>query len=382
MEDLRLGLPSASSFSLTALCPGRESLLRSLPIQPEIKDEDAQRGVDLHMAWQLDDPSALDAEDVEIYERGMRLVEEVKMQWVKDHIPDSQFCVAIEGPREERFYLRNNEGDIVASGQSDRHWHWVRRVLVIDFKSLWCRNLVPSELNWQARLLSVLVSQEYGASHVRFAFLKASFGRADIVDYGPEDLKHAEFSIQNALWQSNQPDAQRRAGPHCRFCKAAYACQECLSWQLLPSVQVGYSTGNASNPISPKMAVELVENVSLRDCAKIHTTATARHNIEAAITARLKRQDAETLASLGLKLGKPQIMRPITNPYAAFNFLRGLGVPDEKLWSAVKIGNGELAVVVQAALDLGSEKEATEWIRSKLSSCIEAKEKEPTLEKL
>lgn len=372
MNDPRLNLPSASSFSLTALCAGRETLLRSLPPQPEAIDEDADRGTKLHAAWEREDTTGLDTEDTDIYERGLKLVEETVAAWKLD------VGQVVEGNREERFYLHNSSGDIAASGQADRHYLQLDKVLVLDFKSLYAKNLVPSEQNWQAKLLSVLVAREYGSSHVRFAFLKAMFGKSDTVDYGPDDLKRAEYSIRQALWESKQPDAQRRAGPHCRFCKANAHCPEAMAWAMLPSVQ----TGIASQDITPKNAAMLAEGVSLFDCAKIERTKTSRRNLEDACSARLKRQDAETLAAIGLKLGKPQIMRPITNPEAAFNFLRGLGIPEEKLWSTVNIGNGELAIVVQEELSLKSNKEATEWIRSKLSSCISEVPKAASLEKI
>ena len=44
MNDPRLGLPSASSFSLDALCSGRQQLLSELDDMPEVVDEDAARG--------------------------------------------------------------------------------------------------------------------------------------------------------------------------------------------------------------------------------------------------------------------------------------------------------------------------------------------------
>jgi len=86
-------------FALDALCPGRQQLLRELGDMPEPINEDADRGTRLHKAWQLDDPTGLDSEDVEIYERGLRLVDETIASWKLD------VGKVVEGPREERFYF-------------------------------------------------------------------------------------------------------------------------------------------------------------------------------------------------------------------------------------------------------------------------------------
>jgi hypothetical protein len=374
MNDERLGKPSASSFSLTALCPGREELLRSLPDIPEPVDEDATRGVRLHKAWEKEDPSGLDAEDVEIYERGLKLVEQVKGEWW----PEEKQPEVTEGTREERFYLHNSNGIVAASGQADRHYISGKCILCIDFKSLWCRSLAPAELNYQARLLSVLVAREYGATHVRFAFLKALFGKADIVDYTAEDLERAQYGIHQVLWESRQNGAQRRAGAHCRHCKASAGCPEAAAWQMLPSVQAR----TQGDGITPKVATELVENISLLDCVKIWSSSTARHNIEDACKARLKSLPSGELAELGLMFGKPKILRHIVKVDKAFEFLLSLGIPVDKLWAATKMSNGELTTVIQESLGLKSQKEAQAWVREKLSAFITEQPTEKPLEKI
>jgi hypothetical protein len=376
MEDPRLGLPSASSFSLTALCPGREELLRSLPDIPEPVDEDAARGVKLHSAWEKENPEGLDSEDLEIYERGLDLVKLAVAQWVSDFKIEK----FIEGTREERFYFHSGNGELSASGQADRHYRSVPDgfLLVLDFKSLYAKNLVPSEMNWQARFLSVSVSREYCAHHSRFSFLKAMWGKLDTVDYAPLDLERAEYGIHSILWESRQPHAQRRASAHCRHCKAASGCPEAAAWQMLPSVQAKAQ----GDSITPKVATELVENISLLDCVRIFETSTARRNIEDACKARLKALPSGELAELGLMFGKPKILRPITKVDKAFEFLLSLGVPVDKLWAATKMSNGELTTVVQESLGLKSQKEAQTWVREKLSAFITETPTEKPLEKI
>jgi hypothetical protein len=377
VSDPRLGLPSASSFALDALCPGRQQLLRELGDIPEPVDEDADRGTKLHRAWQLEDSSGLDAEDVEIYERGLKLVETTKNNWIDWGALEFDRMAVKEGPREERFYLHGPDGSVTASGQADQHYIAGDFVLVCDFKSLWCRSLASSELNWQARLLSVLVAREYGATHVRFAFLKALFGKADIVDYTSEDLERAQYSIQQVLWESLQNGAQRRAGAHCRHCKAASGCPEAAAWQMLPSVQAKAQDGG----ITPKVATELVENISLLDCVKIWESSTARHNIEDAVKTRLKSLPLGELAELGLTFGEARINRPVTDPMRAWSFMAMSGIPVEKLWKSVKLTNGALVEAVQETFG-GTKKSAEQWVREKLSPFVTPTPSEKPLEKI
>lgn len=369
IEDPRLGLPSASSFALDALCPGRQALLKELGDLPETKDEDAERGTMLHEAWEKESHKSLGADDTDIYENGLKLVEQVKGEW--------GFVGAKEGKREERFYIHDDQGNLAASGQADRHYVVGRSVLVIDFKSLWCRSLVPAELNWQARLLAVLVARHYDAEHVRFAFLKPLFGKKDIVDYNADDLDRAEYSIQQVLWEAKH-NPQRRAGAHCRHCKAATTCPEAAAYVSLPSVRLNVSQG-----VTPKIAEELVGNISLLDCAKVFEGITSRHNIENAIKARLKALPEPTLAELGLRLGKAKVNRPITNVPGAFEFLKSMGIPAARIWAALRFNNTDVVDVVAKSIDsIQSKKSAQDWVKDKLKIFVTEQEQEAPLESL
>jgi hypothetical protein len=125
-----------------------------------------------------------------------------------------------------------------ASGQADRHWHSKTHGLLIDFKSLYATSLTPAELNWQLLLLAVLVAKEYELTHVRCAFVKPMFNRLDIVDYNAEDLKRAEYAVQQVIWASKHIP-QRRPGAHCRHCKGATSCPEAASWNALQATLGG-----------------------------------------------------------------------------------------------------------------------------------------------
>lgn len=380
-DSIRMGLPSASSFALDALCSGRQQLLRELPETPEPADEYRERGVRLHAAWEKGDPTGLDSEDVAIYERGVRLREETFAKWKLDFgLNDEQI---VRGENEIRLWYHDSKGELSASGQSDCSW-WSKtgHGLIIDYKSLYAKSLVPAERNWQARLLVVLHGKEFGLTKIRFVFLKALWGIKDTVDYTQDDIKRSDWSIEQAIWESRQPEAQRRAGAHCRWCKANTVCPEAAAWVMLPSSQLLPATQlDSNNKVTPTIAKELVAEISLENCVKVFRGITARRNIEDAIKARLKALPSGEQFDLGLKLGKPGSIRVI-DPYKAFNFLLGVGVPAERLWTAVKMSNGELTAVLQETLGLDSKKSAEVWIDNKLASCITRVPKEASLEEI
>jgi hypothetical protein len=371
-DPIRLNLPSASSFALDALCPGRQALLNSIGDIPEPVDHDAMHGSALHMAWEVESTLGLMQEDVELYEEGLRLAKVAYMQWVMAFDVKN----AVEGQREYRFWLHGQNGELAASGQADRHWFTKERGLLLDYKALWCSSLVPSELNWQLLFLAVCCAREYDLPHVRCAFVKPMFRQLDVVDYGPEDLERAQCAIQQVLWQSKHL-LERRPGPHCRHCKAATACPEAKSYCLLPSVQ-----SNALEGIKPKDATAIVERLNLHDCVKIWATQTSRRNIEDAIKVRLKALPPEVQTELGIKLGEPKITRSITDARNAFEFLESVGVPADKLWQAIKISNERLADVVQESLGKTSQKAAVAWIREKLAPFITEEEQDKPLQKI
>jgi hypothetical protein len=343
---------------------------------PETRDDDADRGTRLHSAWEKDDPSGLDTEDTEIYERGVKIADQTVLQWRAFLESKGQMSPAIkEGPREERFWFHDKGGNLAASGQADRHYLSPPYGLVIDFKSLWCKSLAAAEWNWQARLLVVLAAGEFDLSHVRFAFLKAMFGVRDVVDYGTDDIARARWGVDQVLWEQVN-NGQRRAGPHCRHCNAVTACPEAAAYVTLPT-----SIVKAKDGVTPKIARELVAQLSLLDCVKIWEGETSRHNIENACKARLKMQPESRLKEMGLKFGAPSINRPITDPARALHFLSTM-IPWEKLWAAVNIGNGDLAEIVQAAGIVSSKKAAESWIREKLKPFITEKEQQKPLERI
>ncbi len=375
MDD-RLGLHSASSFGMDVACHGRRNLVRSLPESPEIETEETIRGKKIHAAWQTGDASGLAVDEAEDYELGVKFIEDVVSNWKAHNNLES----VEEMPREERLYLRNHAGEIICSGQLDRWYKSDNHVLVIDGKSGWSKNVPSSDVSWQLRVYAVLAARELGVQNVRVAYVKpkVKWEPTDCTDYGIQDLMASEASIKLYIWLSTLPEAPRQGGIHCRYCIASSACPEAMAWVSLPTA----ITCTGGQDITPKNAVIVADSISLQDCVKIWSGITSRHNIEDAIKTRLKGLPEAARTELGLTLGKPKVLRPITQPEAAFEFLVSVGISPAKLWSAIKMSNGELTSIVQESLGLGSKKEAETWVRAKLAGFITQQETEKPLERL
>lgn len=378
----RLDLPSASSFGMDCLCPGRRQMLATLPdgyVEPE--DEVATRGALLHRAWELGNASELtEEEDIEIFETGNRNGQQLLAQWRQDFGLEN----VREGPREERFFL-NDPATMrpIASARLDIHWigesqstlthHGGTHVLVDERKSLWCSNLPPSEKAWQGRLQVVLASNEYDAQHVRFAFNKPMLRSTDVCDYMPGDIAHAGAAILYHVWETKQPGAQRIAGSHCRFCPCKPFCPEAASWSLLPSV-----IARAASP-SPADIEQAVNALVPADLVRVWQASAIVGKIQDAVKARLKGFSDEDLVALGIERGKARVTRSIDAVEAAFRYMKDtVNVPESALFDALKFSNAELAKVLRREVGMSAEG-APAWIKETLANFITESESEAPL---
>lgn len=367
----RLDLASASSFETDVMCPGRRNLLATLP--PEAfkpaTDEEADRGTLFHEAWEKDDPSKLeDEEDLQTYNSGNKTGEEIVATWARD-FGITEFK---EGPRELRLWIHDPETlRPLASAKLDKHFVAEGRVCIDERKSLWCSNLTPAERNYQGRLQAVLIAKEYGASHVRVAFNKAMFGKSDVVDYNESDLQHAERSVYFHLWETRQPEAQRRAGPHCRYCPAQTYCREAASFAMLPSVN-NLGSGPVSVDATSEAIDTMVSLIAPRDLALLHTRSGIVTKILDAVKARLKSMTDEELNVIGLARGKGRQLDSFIRVKECFESLKTFGISENEIWSALDFKKGELIKVLQR--DQGWPKAKAEgWVKQLVGEYGETK---------
>ena len=372
MNDPRLNLPSASSFELDCICPGRQTMLQTLSPQQRNppSDADAEFGIAIHKTRETGDISNLTAEQLEVYERGMKTESLIVDQWKSDFKINS----VKEGPREFRVWLNDPETlQPITSAQLDAHYihrteAGTTQLLIIDWKAYFCSTLTPAERNWQSRVQAVAAAEEYNSINVRCVFNKAMFGTYDAVEYCLSDLKLSRKAIQYRAWESRNKDAQRVAGLHCRRCPASRAamCPEAGAYSLLPSV---IASG----------AKEMVQRLRIEDCVKLWEKSSVIKDILESATDRLKSLPDEELNALGLKRGKPRNLDPITDTKGAFDVLIK-NIAANNLWTTLQLSKTKLSEVIAEEMNI-TKKEAAKWIVENLSSFITKKQSESPLER-
>lgn len=382
-DDPRQNLPSASSFHADVACPGRRNLIATLPKVEMPPDPDAERGSKIHRAWQSGNTLELDEAELADYTSGVTHIDDVIQTWMQD----KELVRMQELPREERLWL-NDEVTMagIMSGQLDRWymgWNEAAEVFlaIIDGKSGFGTYVPASQRSWQLRVYCCLAWKETGCINIRAAFVKPKMkaDATDWTDYDETALRNSYTSILFHLWESQQPEAHRNPGVHCRYCPAAQSgyCPQAGAWSMLPSVQAGN--------ITPDKGFDYEAFVSALDPAdlvKIISGMTVRHHIEDACKSRLKKLPAEELASLGLKLGKPTILRPIVNTRSAFLKLRDeVKVDEDKLFTALSFSNKDLGDVLRREVGV-SAKGVSQYIRETLADFIQESPCEAPLKEL
>ena len=371
MESERLNLPSASGAEIWMNCPAQPEFVKSLPATIEEPDDATLSGQKIHEALRTQSTVGLSDDESATYELALKNQELLVSQWKQD----KNISEVKEGPREERCYFRDPSGSVITSGQIDRHWIAPPYLLIEDLKSQYCWRLSPSHLNKQLRIYAVLAWLEHDGVNgpingVRVALNKPKVRSSslDCTDYSRRDLEMSKQQILFELWETKQPDAQFRPGPWCDWCSGKAHCKSAGAYSMLPSSM-------ASN------AVEMVQQLTPEDLLRIYDSSTTIVKIIDAVKKRLKTFPLGDLADLGLKLGKPRINNPITDPMRCWSFLAMAGIPTEKLWPAVGISRGTLTEIVQAHFTL-TKKDAEVWIKDKLTPFVTPTPTEKPLEKI
>ena len=368
----RLNLPSASAFGITANCPGSVGLIKSLNLPDDRGDEMAERGTRIHKGWETGSIEGLAADEVEDLKKTQSLDDAAVVQWAfEKQIPAG---TSLETFSERRLWLHDDDMNPVLSGQFDKLTICNGHAFVRDLKSGWCRNLTPSEESWQLRVLCVLVWLEYGSKvdglkTIRASFIKPKFGKngVDTVEYDTDSLYRSKNQVKQILWESSQPEARFNAGNHCNYCKARQHCRVAASYAMLPSVI-------AQN------ATDMVSTLSNDDLVKLWQSDAIVRKILDGVKARLKSLPAETLESLGLKVGEGRKLDPITNTEGCYRLLQHQ-LDESSLFASMKFSKGDLEKVLMKRRDM-SKSDAQKWISENLAVFIEQKKSEGSIEEL
>ena len=355
MTDERLNLPSASSFAADVLCHGRRNLIRSMFAQgvPDLDNETpsiyAARGTRIHRALELDQAFELAEDEAEAYRVAVKIKATCIDIWCEDNGIES----FTEMPRESRFWL--NHRDTLApmlSGQLDAHWvsEDQRHICIIDFKTGRADYMEQASLNWQLRCAALLTWIEYGrkAERIRVALVKPETQGEplDYCDFTRFDLEQIEAATNLILWQTQQPDAPRTAGEHCKYCAAKAVCHEALRMALTP-VNTLQIVPSSNGKLTKKYVAQLVETAPIESVREVFGKRGIVKFVMEAVVGRLAALPEEEKYRLGLKMQLGRSTDYIRDTKAAFDVLLAWGFPESEIWSCLSFSKSEIVEMVK-----------------------------------
>lgn len=333
---------------------------------PEHKSEstpESLRGTRIHKARETG--SALDLQDegeVAAYQNWLKNEQIVLEQW------RHEFNVSepLEELEQRLWLYEPNSFNPILSGRLDvmyvEQGTRTPHALIIDGKTLSGLSAGKAEDSWQLRCQAVLAAYEFGAVHVRAAFLKPeAWGKqVDVVDFDAQSLQNTEYMIRWHIWFSSLPDAPRRAGAHCTWCPCAAYCPERAAQALIPSAM--------TNGV-----LERIDTLSPRDLKRLWDSSTLITKMLARVDYRLSSLPAETLARVGLYRGAPKETDTLINAAGLKSRLQELGLQEQDIMSCADFGKTKLVKLIRREFALSSDAKAEAWMSRNLEQFIETK---------
>ena len=372
--DPRQGLPSASAFGRLALCPGSFMMEKACPDE---SSSAASEGTLLHaymeqlLTGEPWEGTPLTAEQVELCERALRLLDGVKEMIERDN-PGAAFHLV---STEERVFYRNLFGTAYYSGQ----WDALFQIdcpdddflLVVDWK--FGRVEVDSaEANRQLEALVPLVAQKEQGSDIIYHGIYAAIcqprvaGPASVTFYDLDAIDDAEQRSLVVAKAAMAPDAPRYCSEEaCRYCRAKAVCHEAAS--MVEQASLIATDRDKWELFSP---AEKVQAYRLAKTAK---------KWAAAVDYRFEQDVAAGLIP-GFEMAPGRTSFTVTDPSGAFSALNAV-FPDEVTAEAFagccKVGITELDRLVHAVRKAADPKATTkasrEWLRQLLAEYGESK---------
>lgn len=380
MSDERLNLPSASSFYADVACNGRQNLLRQLPQKDAVAVEDpemaelAARGTRIHESRRTGNTFALkDEPEVEAYKNACEIEKRVVETWMQDN----DIEVIGDPIVEERLWLNHPVTMApILSGQEDVIFLAGRHALCCDWKSGSTYYVGDVGKSWQTRVYALLAWKEWPQlKRIRVAFIKPeAFGpKQDVADFTEYDLQQIEQAVLHTIWKSQQPDAELRAGPQCRFCAAKSICNEAARYAMTPIAESTAGSLTAKEDIGTVVSLMPVESA-----LGVWQKRGAIKNIMEAISARLAALPAEELDRLGLKLTAGKKIEKVKDIVGAFNALRSTGLSSEQVLSCMKFTKESVVKAYQAMTNCRDQEGEAFW-NATLGEFIERDRAKPSL---
>ncbi|WP_354832437.1 DUF2800 domain-containing protein [Akkermansia muciniphila] len=372
--DPRQGLPSASAFGRLALCPGSFTMEKACPDE---SSDAASEGTLLHaymeqlLTGEPWEGTPLTAEQVELCERAMRLLDGVKEMIERDN-PGAVFHLV---STEERVFYRNLFGTAYYSGQWDALFEVncpdSSFMMVADWK--FGRVEVDSaEANRQLEALVPLVAQkEHNDNAIHQGIYAAIIqprvaGPASVAFYDAEAIDQAEQRSLAVAKAAMDPDAPRYCSEEaCRYCRAKAVCHEAAA--MVQQAALIATDRDKWELFSPD---EKIQAYRLAKTAK-KWAAAAEYRFE---------QDVAAGLIPGFEMGPGRTSFTVTDPSGAFSALNAEFpevVTAEAFAGCCKVGITELDKLVHEACKAANPKATTkssrEWLRQLLAEYGESK---------
>lgn len=372
--DPRKGLPSASTFGRLALCPGSFMMEKACPDE---SSSAASEGTLLHAYMEqllIGEPwegTPLTAEQVELCERALRLLDGVKEMIERDN-PGAVFHLV---STEERVFYRNLFGTAYYSGQWDALFEVncpdSSFMMVADWK--FGRVEVDSaEANRQLEALVPLVSQkEHNDNAIHQGIYAAIIqprvaGPASVAFYDAEAIDQAEQRSLAVAKAAIDPDAPRYCSEEaCRYCRAKAVCHEATAM-----------VEQASLIATDRDKWELF---SAEEKVQAYRLAKTAKKWAAAVEYRFEQDVAASLIP-GFEMGAGRTSFTVTDPSGAFSALNSEypeAVTAEAFAGCCKVSITELDKLVHAARKTADPKATTkssrDWLRQELAPYGEEK---------
>jgi hypothetical protein len=358
MEDPRQGLMSASAIDRRWHCAGSESAERDLP---ELKVEEVtETGNRIHESLYSGEDEELELSEREIKNRIVELENFAVAEW-KEFFGIVEIKHTI---RETRCWIRDEKLNQIASAQPDVFYIGISSggipyALVINYKTGFAKQ-TPSERNWQCRTEVLAVKSEYPeVQHVRGGIIASRlYSKLDTTDYTIDDINKTAREIQMIIWRSQQPDAPRVPGPHCRWCKARGICTESATMAMVTAK--GLEMRRMANSMDVANFISKLDPADLK--VMVDRSSLITEILEAA-KQRLKGLSEETLALIGLKLVPGMNLKPITNTKVAYERLEAV-LGKEAMMDVISVARGKAADILceQQQIPLKAAKEQVDVI--------------------
>lgn len=389
--DERMGLPSGSSFHILVNCPGSKNLIASLPkgsepARPSKMQEVRDRGTLIHEARRLNSIDILESDDDQAaFANGMRMEREIVQDW-QDSLPmiQGRKDLVLDSIRETRLWLIDPENLMpVLSAQLDVHYvvEIDSRIyaLVVDWKTGFAGYLGSAAENWQLRVSSVLLKNEYDAIQTRVGLIKPDRGESgvyDVADYDPDVLDRWEYAIFYHLWLADQPDAPRRAGDWCFFCPARARCPEAGIMVQTPSYVPPEAVIEADDE---DKAVRWAQEMPIEDALALFRKRRLIDQVIDAVSGRIASLSERELAQHGLQRTSGKRLDPISDVGLARTILkRKIALTDEEIDSASSLSKDGLKRLVASVANM-SLKGAAAWLDANLDPAITRTRGKPSI---